>query len=522
MTQLQHADDRALHALIFDEEESASVRETARHVESCEDCLARLNQIAATDEFSVETAHWLSSHADLPQSEFEVSDRELVESSIQDCLSPPSHPEMMGRLRRYEIEKVIGSGGMGVVLKGFDSELNRPVAVKLLARHLAHNGSARQRFAREARAAAAVVHEHVVAIHNVETDGEFPFLVMQFIAGESLQTRVDREGPLDARQILRIGIQAAGGLAAAHEQGVVHRDIKPANILLEESVERVLLTDFGLARTVDDASLTQTGIVTGTPHYMSPEQATGEATDQRTDLFSLGAVLYFMATGHPPFRAERAMGVLHRICTDRHRPVWEVNPDVPDALSEVIDLLLQKKVGRRICSAVQLRERLVAILERLQRPRPVWARRIRQFVRQYHSAILGGSMMLLSAVSLAALWARDDGDSGPDTDRERIAVNNAREQATPAQESLFGSANRETYSLPPLNSEELAELESFESAEEFANDLEAMQEQLDGVSDDDSLFPGSVDDLWKTQVELLNQQLDDIEDHLSFEEPDDE
>ena len=196
-----------------------------------------------------------------------------------------------------------------------------------------------------------MVHEHVVAIHDVEAQGDVPFLVMQYVAGESLQARVDREGPLDAKEILRIGIQAAAGLAAAHEQGVIHRDVKPANILLEKGVERVLLTDFGLARTVDDASLTHTGVVAGTPHYMSPEQANGQATDHRSDLFSLGSVLYFVATGHPPFRAERAMGVLNRICHDPHRPLWQVDNQIPDELSVIVDRLLDKRPAKRFDSA---------------------------------------------------------------------------------------------------------------------------------------------------------------------------
>ena len=192
---------------------------------------------------------------------------------------------------------------MGIVLKGHDSELNRPVAIKMLAAHLAHSGAARQRFAREGSAAAAVVHEHVVAIYNVESDGAVPFLVMQYVPGRSLQSRVDEDGPLAVDEMLRIGVQAAAGLAAAHRQGLVHRDVKPSNILLEDTVERAVLTDFGLARAMDDASLTQTGVVAGTPHYMSPEQATGQPIDHRSDLFSLGSVLYFMAAGRPPFRA---------------------------------------------------------------------------------------------------------------------------------------------------------------------------------------------------------------------------
>jgi len=234
-------------------------------------------------------------------------------------LGPPTQPEMLGRIGRYEIERRIGSGGMGVVFKAIDTELNRPVAVKILAPHLSRNGAARQRFSRESRAAAAVVHEHVVAIHNVDANAEHPYLVMQYVSGESLQSRVDRTGPMSVEQMLRIGVQAARGLAAAHHQGIVHRDIKPANILMEDGVERLLITDFGLARTMDDASL--------------------------------GSVRYFVATGHPPFRAERAMGILHRICHHRHRPVWQVNSAVPDELSAVIDRLLEKRPAKRFVSA---------------------------------------------------------------------------------------------------------------------------------------------------------------------------
>ena len=311
--------------------------------------------------------------------------------NTDDYLGPPSHPEMLGRIGRYEIERVIGSGGMGVVFKGFDTELNRPIAIKVLARHLSQNGAARRRFAREGKAIAAVVHEHVVAIYNVETDDATPFLVMQFVNGESLQARVERCGPLDAKEILRIGMQAAAGLRAAHEQGVIHRDIKPGNILLEESVERALVTDFGLAQSLDDASLTQSGIVTGTPNYMSPEQASGKSTDARSDLFSLGSVLYFMATGRPPFRAEKTMGVLHRICNDVHQPVWRVNSDVPYPLCEIIDRLLEKKPKRRFQSAVEVERAICECLSSIQSYRP------NRFV------VLRRNLRLITAWKLAAV-----------------------------------------------------------------------------------------------------------------------
>jgi eukaryotic-like serine/threonine-protein kinase len=142
--------------------------------------------------------------------------------------------------------------------------------------------------------------------------------------------------------------------------------VKPSNILLEDTVERAVLTDFGLARAMDDASLTQTGILAGTPHYMSPEQAMGAEIDSRSDLFSLGAVLYFMAAGHPPFRAGGALAVLHRICQEKHRPVWQWNKQVPDELSEIVNRLLEKKPSRRFASADEVRQQLAQLLSRVQ------------------------------------------------------------------------------------------------------------------------------------------------------------
>ncbi len=229
-------------------------------------------------------------------------------------LDPPADPRSMGSLGPYQILEVIGRGGMGVVLKGLDPALGRVVAIKVLAPELSFLGSARLRFAREARAAASVAHDHVVAIHAVDSWKGLPYLVMQYVPGKSLQARIERDGPLAARELLRIGMQVASGLAAAHAQGLVHRDIKPANILLENGIERVRITDFGLARAADDASISQSGVAAGTPHYMMPEQARCEPIDPRVDLFGLGGVMYAMCTGHLPFRAETAMAVLHRVC----------------------------------------------------------------------------------------------------------------------------------------------------------------------------------------------------------------
>ena len=398
--------DVQLDVLLFGDEHSAEYRGFAAHVEMCRPCQERLSEMAADESDWTNARTMLSGKPPdvVPKMSGAEDDSGLIPNASTrpiklDFLLPPSHPEMLGRLDRYEIEQVIGKGGMGIVLKGYDTELNRPVAIKVLAPHLAHSGAAKQRFARESRAAASIVHEHVVAIHDVKSERDAPFLVMQYVSGRSLQERVEHEGPLATLEILRIGMQAAAGLAAAHNQGVIHRDVKPANILSENGVERAMLTDFGLARAADDATLTHSGIIAGTPHYMSPEQARGAPADARSDLFSLGAVLYFMATGHPPFRAEQAMAILHRICQDRHRPVQTINADIPDALASAIDRLLEKKPSRRFATAGEVQQSLARLLIRTQQPRP-WRNRWLRRISRRHRLLLAAACVLLASVGI--------------------------------------------------------------------------------------------------------------------------
>jgi hypothetical protein len=285
-----------------------------------------------------------------------------------DFLAPSDRPDSRGRLGHYEVLEVIGRGGMGIVLRAFDEKLHRVVAVKVMAAQLATNATARKRFQREAQAAAAVSHDHVVTIHAVEEANGLPYLAMHYVAGLSLQQRLDRDGPLGLQEVLRIGMQTASALAAAHAQGLVHRDIKPANILLENGVERVKITDFGLARAAMEASLTQSGVVAGTPHYMSPEQAEGKAIDQRTDLFSLGSVLYAVCTGRVPFRASGTMAVLKRVCEGTPTPIRETNPDIPDWLVAIIDKLHAKDPAQRYQSAAEVAELLGRHLAHVQHP----------------------------------------------------------------------------------------------------------------------------------------------------------
>jgi serine/threonine protein kinase/WD40 repeat protein len=286
--------------------------------------------------------------------------------TLLDFLEPIDKEGVLGRLGHYEVLEVVGQGGMGIVLRALDEKLHRVVAIKVLAPLLACNGAARQRFVREAQAAAAVMHDHVIGIHAVEDAGPVPYLVMQFIDGHTLQEKIDRSGPLPLTEVLRIGLQIAEGLAAAHKQGLIHRDIKPANILLENGIERVKITDFGLARTVDDASLTQSGIIAGTPAYMSPEQGNDEPIDHRSDLFSLGSVLYTMCAGHPPFRAGNAMATLKRVCEDIPRPLHEINPAIPAWLEALIAKLHAKDPADRFATATEVATLLSTCLAQLQ------------------------------------------------------------------------------------------------------------------------------------------------------------
>jgi serine/threonine-protein kinase len=347
----------------------------ARHLSECPACQRELEQLAGgQDDWSRVTE---ALRRALHEPATRIGDDASGEASYEaadfavDFLDPAVHPHTLGRLGDIDIEEVIGRGGMGIVLKGAQRELNRPVAVKVLAPHLAMSGAARKRFAREAQAAAAIVHPHVMPILTVNSSGRLPYLVMPYIACESLQQRIDRAGSLELLDILRIGLQVARGLAAAHAQGLVHRDIKPANILLEKGVDRVMLTDFGLARAVDDASLTRTGLIAGTPQYMSPEQARGEPIDARSDLFSLGSVLYALCTGRPPFRAETSYGILRRVTDDTPRPIREINAEIPEWLAQVALKLLAKEPSRRFASAEEVAQVLEQCLAHVQQPSAV-------------------------------------------------------------------------------------------------------------------------------------------------------
>jgi serine/threonine-protein kinase len=351
-----------LRLLAEDRLPSEELARLESHLEGCARCRDTLDRL-------VESDRWLAVARVRAEAEPSLATAaEAGPHSALGFLAPSDWPDSLGRLGHYEVKGVLGRGGMGVVLKAADPALNRNVAIKVMAVPLASCGASRQRFLREARAAAAVVHPHVVSVYAVEESAGVPYLVMEYVPGLSLQERIDRLGPSSPAEALRIGMQTAAGLAAAHAQGLVHRDIKPANILLENGVERVRLTDFGLARAAADAGLTQSGVVTGTPHYMSPEQARGEAADHRADLFSLGSTLYAACAGHPPFRAETPLAVLRRVCEDDPRPLREVNPAVPAWLEAIVARLMAKDPAARFQSAAEMADLLGRCLAHVQQP----------------------------------------------------------------------------------------------------------------------------------------------------------
>jgi hypothetical protein len=368
-----------LRQLSADELSPRELAEVEEHVTHCDKCRAKLEKDSAEQSWWEEVRDVLTDSA-LPAACSGVSDDAPDDAAHDGCgaveqyrqlLGPTDDPRMLGRIGPYEVVGILGRGGMGVVFKGFDGALNRYVAIKMLLPHLATSGGARKRFAREAQAAAAVIHDNVMAIHSVAEWQGVPYLVMPYGRGVSLQRRLSDNGPLEVREILRIGMQTARGLAAAHAQGLVHRDVKPANILLGQDVERITLTDFGLARAVHDASLTRTGVLAGTPQYMSPEQARGKTVDARSDLFSLGSVLYAACTGRSPFRADSSYGVLRLILDEEPTPIREINPDIPEWLCAIISKLMSKQAANRFESAAEVAELLERCLAHAQHPTAV-------------------------------------------------------------------------------------------------------------------------------------------------------
>ncbi len=286
-------------------------------------------------------------------------------------LRPPQQPDELGRLGSFRVLKLLGLGGMGIVFEAEDVQLRRRVALKVMRPALAADAEFRQRFLREAQLAAAIDHEHIVGFYQVGADQGVPYLAMQLLRGESLERRLRREGGWlpGFADVLRIGREVAEGLAAAHAGGLVHRDIKPANIWLETGRDRVKIVDFGLAWAASqDVRLTQTGAVVGTPAYMSPEQANAGPVDHRCDLFSLGSVLYRLATGLLPFPGKDTLSILTALATRNPEPPESFDPALPPAFCELVMRLLAKDPDARPQSAREVADALAAIQEALAAP----------------------------------------------------------------------------------------------------------------------------------------------------------
>lgn len=411
-------DDILLQRLIEDELAGQELQDLTLHLNQCTACRDKLDIATCSDNQWQESASAVRTQLSEPSrpdsANPDVSNGATPDhvhqfsGSLVSWLKPCDHDAkargFIGKLEPFLVRRVVGMGGMGVVLEGWDQQLHRPVAIKAMHPHLATIAIARQRFIREARAAAVVVHPNVVPIHSINEQCDPPYLVMPLIAGESLQARIDRLGALDVGAALRIASQIADGLAAAHSRGLVHRDIKPANILLEFGTERALITDFGVAQALDDATMTASGTISGTPEYMSPEQAMGLPVNFQSDLFSLGSVLYAMLSGRSAFRAPTAIGVLRRLTEDQPRCLSSIDPHLPTWLISLVAWLHEKQQEKRPSTTMEVAETLRTALSHWNSPGQFPAPHFQQRItHQSTSPLWIGLVLLLFLGILSAL-----------------------------------------------------------------------------------------------------------------------
>jgi len=412
-----------LEGNIADSDQAAVVA----HLDQCSSCQESLEGLAIGDSSVAATLREQAAHrAPEPNSAYWPALKNAEQALTVDKPARKSSPEIslaflhpaedgshLGSLANFNVVRVVGRGGMGVVLHAVDTCLQRDVAIKILDPELSKDELAVTRFCREARAAASISHENVIAVHQVEHDEskDIPFLVMELISGESLEKKLERDGRLSLKEIVSIGMQTAAGLAAAHEKGLIHRDIKPGNILLEKAGQRVKLTDFGLARAAEDVRLTRSGLVAGTPLYMSPEQANGEELDARSDLFSLGVVLYELATGEPPFNGKTPLAVLKQVAEAQPVPLRERNPELPEWFAHIVDRLLAKKPADRFQSARELAGVLEHCWALLKSSETVVCPK-KKTANPWKPIILGTAAgfvtLILGALAVFFLWPRRD------------------------------------------------------------------------------------------------------------------
>jgi len=297
---------------------------------------------------------------------------------------------------RYELGDEVGKGGMAVTYRARDTLLDRVVAVKVMRDQFSSDPDFVERFRREAQAAANLTHENIAGIYDTGSDAGRHYIVMEFVEGENLEQRLRRQGALDPAAVLSIALQVTAALDAAHRRGIVHRDIKPHNILITPE-GRVKVTDFGIAKALTASSDTETGIIIGSVHYFSPEQARGDPTGPQSDLYSLGIVMFEALTGRRPFEGENPVAVAHKQIYDQPPLPSDYRADLPEDIENIVLRLLEKSLARRYASAADLRRDLEAAREHLigaGRPRRGTRRRGR-----------GAAVWVLAALAVAMLCA---------------------------------------------------------------------------------------------------------------------
>jgi Leucine-rich repeat (LRR) protein len=372
-------EQNAYQCLIHGELPPSDVERLSEHLAGCSSCAAAVQTLLGDDTLlsairgaPVDAPTGEEVPADLTRRLLALAARGPASTAeFTPLLAPPQGPDEIGRLAHYRVLKVLGEGGMGVVFLAEDVRLSRTVALKTMKPELAAEPRHRQRFLREARAAAKVEHDHIVPIYDVGEERGVPWLAMPFLKGQSLDGLLKRVEVLEPAQAARLAAQVAKGLAAAHAAGLIHRDVKPANIWVEpEGGGRAKLLDFGLAREQrpqrerGEEPLTRSGAVVGTPAFMAPEQARGEPLDGRADLFSLGCVLYRAVTGRLPFQGQGMMATLMALATETPPAPHEVIPAVPRPLSALIMTLLAKDRSARPASASAVAAALEALPEK--------------------------------------------------------------------------------------------------------------------------------------------------------------
>lgn len=366
-----------LQAFVRGKLPEGEAQDVARHLTQCGNCLTVMRGLPWNDGETkrvVKPAHhqptavFLESNAasEPPQAATQAINpvpterHPIVAGGIATpLLSPAVAADEIGRLGNYRVLRELGRGGMGIVYHAEDTTLGRPVALKVMKPDLKADFQPWQRFLQEARGLAKVKNEHVVTVFQVGQEGSVVYLALEYLEGQSLDQWMNNNPGPACSEIVRIGREIAKGLAAIHRHGLIHRDVKPENIWLEAPEGKVKILDFGLARSVhDDSRFTSTGLVVGTPAFMSPEQARSEKLDARSDLFSLGCVLYLMCTGAEPFRGTTPMAQLTALAVDDPHPIHRLNPALPAALSELVMSLLAKRPEQRPASALEVVQRL--------------------------------------------------------------------------------------------------------------------------------------------------------------------